>query len=73
MGFRINSLYLSDGYKVGHKSMLTQGTTRLYLGEDPVTDYFDKVYTTNSKFEFYDKPEKYHGDKLDNLEIIKLF
>ena len=43
------------------------------LGEDPVTDYFDKVYTTNSKFEFYDKPEKYHGDKLDNLEIIKLF
>ena len=62
MGFRINSLYLSDGYKVGHKSMLA-----------PVTDYFDKVYTTNSKFEFYDKPEKYHADKLDNLEIIKLF
>ena len=43
------------------------------LGEDPVTDYFDRVYTTNSKFEFYDKPEKYHGDRLDNLEIIKLF
>ena len=43
------------------------------LGEDPVTDYFDMVYTTNSKFEFYDKPEKYHGDRLDNLEIIKLF
>ena len=43
------------------------------LGEDPVTDYFDKVYTTNSKFEFYDKPVKYHGDRLDNLEIIKLF
>lgn len=43
------------------------------LGEDPVTDYFDKVYTTNSKFEFYDKPAKYHGDRLDNLEIIKLF
>ena len=30
MGFRINSLYLSDGYKVGHKSMLAPGTTRLY-------------------------------------------
>ena len=26
MGFRINSLYLSDGYKVGHKSMLAPVT-----------------------------------------------
>ena len=30
MGFRINSLYLSDGYKVGHKSRLAPGSTRLY-------------------------------------------
>ena len=36
------------------------------LGEDPVTDYFDKVYTTNSKFEFYDKPAKKNGDRLEN-------
>lgn len=40
------------------------------LGQDPVTDYFDKVFTTNSKFDEYygrdDFPSK-------NLEIIKLF
>lgn len=40
------------------------------LGQDPVTDYFDKVFTTNSKFDEYygrdDFPPK-------NLEIIKLF
>jgi ribose-phosphate pyrophosphokinase len=44
------------------------------LGEDPVTNYFDKVFTTNSKYDQYftsygaeDQP------KLQNLEIIKLF
>ena len=30
MSFKINSLFLSDGYKVGHKAMLADGTTRLY-------------------------------------------
>ena len=30
MGFKINSLYLTDGYKVGHKAMLAPGTTKLY-------------------------------------------
>jgi nicotinamide phosphoribosyltransferase len=30
MSFKINSLYLSDGYKVGHKKMLAKGTTKLY-------------------------------------------
>jgi len=30
MGFKVNSLYLTDGYKVGHKAMLAPGTTRLY-------------------------------------------
>jgi nicotinamide phosphoribosyltransferase len=30
MSFKINSLYLSDGYKVGHKVMLAPGTTKLY-------------------------------------------
>lgn len=28
--FKINPLYESDGYKVGHKRMLAEGTTRLY-------------------------------------------
>ena len=30
MSFKMNSLYLTDGYKVGHKRMLAEGTTRLY-------------------------------------------
>jgi nicotinamide phosphoribosyltransferase len=30
MAFKINSLYLTDGYKVGHQKMLADGTTRLY-------------------------------------------
>jgi len=30
MGFKLNSLYLTDGYKVGHKKMLALGTSRLY-------------------------------------------
>jgi len=45
------------------------------LGVDPVTNYFDKVFTTNSKFDEY-----YHmyddisiGDQPGNLEIIKQF
>jgi nicotinamide phosphoribosyltransferase len=28
--FKINPLYLTDGYKVGHKAMLAPGTTKLY-------------------------------------------
>lgn len=30
MSFKINSLYLTDGYKIGHKAMLAPGTTKLY-------------------------------------------
>jgi nicotinamide phosphoribosyltransferase len=30
MSFKINSLYLTDGYKTSHKEMLAKGTTRLY-------------------------------------------
>jgi nicotinamide phosphoribosyltransferase len=30
MSFKINSLYLTDGYKVGHKKMLAPGTIKLY-------------------------------------------
>lgn len=58
------------------------------LGEDPVTNYFDKVFSTNSKFDsYFSKYTEYIGDKIDpllydkiehnktpeNLEIIKLF
>ena len=46
------------------------------LGEDPVTNYFDKVFTTNSKFNSYNAG--YSGNNMapvqpKNLEIIKLF
>ena len=30
MSFKINSLYLTDGYKPSHKAMLAPGTTKLY-------------------------------------------
>lgn len=39
------------------------------LGEDPVTNYFDTVFCSNSKFDtYYSK-----NSKLENLNIIKLF
>lgn len=57
------------------------------LGQDPVTDYFDKVFTTNSKFDSYYFEEDLYLQSDDegneymkkeraeplNLEIIKLF
>lgn len=40
------------------------------LGQDPVTDYFTKVFTTNSKFDVY-----YGRDDFEpkNIEVIDLF
>lgn len=48
------------------------------IGEDPVTNYFDKVFTTNSKFDkYYTENEDPYANALghqpENLEIIKLF
>ena len=48
------------------------------LEKDPVTNYLDKVFTTNSKFDRYytDSVEPYEnalGPQPKNLEIIKLF
>lgn len=58
------------------------------LGEDPVTNYFNRIFTTNSKFDNYYYTEKSNYvnytregneevcfDKITpkNLEIIKLF
>lgn len=47
------------------------------LGEDPVTNYFDKVFTTNSKYDNYFtlNPDEYSNSlnpQPKNLEIIKL-
>lgn len=45
------------------------------LGKDPVTNYFDKVFTTNSKFDEYKIlcEEEDYQNPIKNLEIIKLF
>ena len=44
------------------------------LGDDPVTNYFDKVFTTNSKFDNYFVANRKGEPKTPkNLEIIKLF
>ena len=50
------------------------------LGEDPVTNYFDKVFTTNSKYDWYwnntNESIDLFADRSkqpSNLEIIKLF
>jgi phosphoribosylpyrophosphate synthetase len=45
------------------------------LGEDPVTNYFDKVFTTNSKFDNYYNltAHKEKGYQPKNLEIIEMF
>lgn len=47
------------------------------LGEDPVTNYFDKVFTTNSKYDEYSTiPENWNSRGTyspQNLEIIKMF
>lgn len=45
------------------------------LGEDPVTNYFDKVFITNSKYDSYtyNKDNKECRVLSDNLEIIKTF
>lgn len=44
------------------------------LGEDPVIRYFDKVFTTNSKFnDYYIEAVKLKDRQINNLEIIKLF
>ena len=51
-------------------------TTIQDLGENPVTDYFEKVFTSNSKYDYY-HIEK--GNQLKytvvpkNLEVIKIF
>jgi ribose-phosphate pyrophosphokinase len=40
------------------------------LGENPVTNYFDKVFTTNSKYDNYFDVD---GNQPENLDIIKSF
>jgi ribose-phosphate pyrophosphokinase len=44
------------------------------LEDDPVVGYFDKVFTTNSKYDnYYIGPKTGYTDAPKNLEIIKMF
>jgi ribose-phosphate pyrophosphokinase len=44
------------------------------LGEDPVTKYFDKVFTTNSKYDsYFVKDSEAGGKQPDNLIVINMF
>ena len=40
------------------------------LGNDPVTNYFDQIFTTNSKFDDYFSNINFHPD---NLNVLKMF
>jgi len=43
------------------------------LGEDPVTNYFDEVFTTNSRFDCYHESDEGGCTEVDNLMIFKTF
>lgn len=43
------------------------------LGLDPVTNYFEKVFTTNSKFDSYTINDGTHDDSRDNLYVLQKF
>lgn len=58
---------------VGKLYLAVSHMTLINLGQDPVTNYFDKVFTTNSKFNNYFKPITDGGITPSNLKIIKLW
>ena len=43
------------------------------LGTDSVSEYFDKIFTTNSKFNSYFKTPVRYNNNIKNLSIINLF
>ena len=43
------------------------------LGTDSVSEYFDKIFTTNSKFDSYFKTPVHYNNNIKNLSIINLF
>lgn len=63
---------------VGKLYLAVSHITVQNLGEDPVTNYFDRVFTTNSKFDNYyhndgQGYDKINGVEPENLTIIKFF
>ena len=81
----IDDLLIGGGSMKGLSTLLkTKNVGKLYcavshitvqnLGEDPVTNYFDTVFTTNSKFDkYWFTNTGGHEESIDNLKIIKLF
>lgn len=56
---------------LGHRGKLHLAVSHITvqnLSEDPITDYFDKVFTTNSKYENYEV-----GESSNKVEVINLF
>lgn len=44
------------------------------LGEDPVTNYFDQVFTTNSKYDnYFVRDSEAGGKQPDNLTVENMF
>src|SRR5574343_1328855 len=85
MGFKCNSLYYVDGYKLSHKAMLAPGTTKLYGTWIPrSTKHAHKGITKivsfgqqlvwkwlHDEFEenFFFTKEKYHTDIIDHDKL----
>ena len=63
------------GKNVGKLYAAASHITLENLGDDPITNYFDHVFTTNSKFDEYylnSNPTMFPGS-IENLTIIKEF
>lgn len=59
---------------VGNLYLATSHMTVKCLGKDPLTNYFDKVFTTNSKYEEYTYLDKDNKElPLGELTVKKLF
>lgn len=69
-----------EDHNIGKLYLAVSHMSVQHLGSDPVTDYFDTVFTTNSKFDkYYVQARHPQSKKLvdfpqpQNLEIINLF
>lgn len=58
---------------VGKLYLAVSHITLENLGEDPITNYFDLVFTTNSKYDNFYAPDGIGGTQPSNLHIEKLF
>ncbi len=59
----------------GNLYLAVSHLTVQHLGSDPITNYYDKVFVTNSKFDYYrhEDNEGQYSEDPENLYIIKQF